>query len=306
MTKKESDAVLAIMPYGSKHKLMIGVLASQNTIRGGQNSRPNLYPTAKDIAEIFTDHPRALNLMHYNTRELSTLYDQMVEATDISGPNLHGFQLNIAWPDIHALENYRRRHWDMKIVLQVGHNAFEQIGYYPDALAKKLEEYHDLVDYILLDQSSGLGKALDTNIAKDYLDALAAEKFRLGLGVAGGLNLTALHLVSPLAFCYPSLCIDAEKQLRDENDRLNLWAAKEYVSRALTMFANLKYTCQNARWDINTFYSSKSKDRATEAMVRVFPHLKDRGDGTPCLDCEIHYFEKVHLIKDRFFKKMLE
>jgi len=306
MTKEEGDAVLATMPHGSKRKLMIGVLVSQKTIRDEQNSKPNRYPMAKDIAEIFTDPPLALNLVHYNTKELPTLYDQLIEVTDISGPNFHGLQLNIAWPDIHALENYRKRHWDMKIVLQVGRNAFEQVENSPEALVKKFEDYCDLVNYVLLDPSGGLGKALDTDIAKSYLDELAAEKFRLGFGVAGGLSPTTLHLVSPLLFYYPNLCIDAEGRLRDENDRLNLWAAKQYVNLALTMFGSLRYTCKNARWDIDTFFSSKSKDRDIEAMMRVFPHLKDQGNGTPCLDCEIRYFEQSKQIKDRFFNKLLE
>ncbi|MEK6922579.1 MAG: hypothetical protein AABX08_02145 [Nanoarchaeota archaeon] len=306
MTKEEGDAVLAVMPHDSKHKLMRGVLVSQKTMRGEQNKWPNRYPKPKDISGIFTDHPLALNLVHYNTKELSTLCDQMIEVTEISSPHLHGFQLNIAWPVTDVIEKYRRRYYDMKIVLQIGQHALEQVGHSPEALAKRLEEYYGLVDYILIDPSGGLGKALDTDKAKNYLDVLAAEKFRFGFGVAGGLSPTTLNLVEPLVFYYPNLCIDAEGRLRDENDHLNIAVAREYVKQALKIFQNPKYACQNARWDIDTFFSSKSKDQAIEAMARVFPHLKDRGDGTPCLECEIHYFEQVQSIKDRFFKKLLE
>lgn len=305
MTKEEGDTVLSVIPPDSKHKLMRGVLVSQKTMRGEQNKWPNRYPKPKDIAGIFTNHPLALNLVHYNTKELSTLGDQMIEVTEISGSHFHGFQLNITWPATNILENYRRQYYGIKIVLQIGHHAFEQVGHSPETLAKRLEDYCDLVDYILLDSSGGLGKALDTDKAKSYLDVLATEKFRFGFGVAGGLSPTTLNLIESLAFHYPNLCIDAEGRLRDKEDHLNLTIATEYVRQALEVFQNPKYTCQNARWDIDTFYSSKSKDRATEAMGRVFQHLKDKGDGTPCLECEIYYFEQAQSIKDRFFRKLL-
>lgn len=308
MTKEEGDAVLAVMPLDSKHKLMLGVLVSQKTMRGEQNKWPNRYPKPKDITRIFTNHPFALNLVHYNTKEHSTLYDQMAEVTEIAGPHFHGFQLNIAWPATDILEKYKRNYGGMKIVLQIGHHAFEQIGNYPERLIEKLEYYYYCycVDYILLDPSGGLGIPFDPDIAKKYLDALGSEKFRLGFGVAGGLSPTTLNLVEPLAYYYPNLCIDAEGRLRDENDRLNLAVATEYVKKALAIFQNPKYICQNARWDIDTFFSSKSKDQSIEAMVRVFPHLKDRGDETPCLECEMRYFERAQSIKNRFFKKLLD
>lgn len=306
MTKEEGDAVLEVMPPDSKRKLMLGVLVSQKTMRGEQNKLPNRYPKSKDIARIFTEHPLALNLVHYNTKDRLTLFDQMAEVTEIAGPHFHGFQLNIAWPATDILEKYRRHYDGIKIVLQIGHKAFEQIGNSPEGLIKKLEDYYDCVDYILLDPSGGLGIPLDSDVAKKYLDALRSEKFRFGFGVAGGLSPKTLNLVEPLAYYYPNLCIDAEGRLRNENDHLDLAVATEYVKKALAIFQNPKYICKNARWDIDTFFSSKSKDQSIEAMVRVFPHLKDRGDETPCLECEMHYFKQAQSIKDRFFGKLLK
>lgn len=305
MTADEGDVILRMMPPDSKFKLMRGILVSQRTMRGEQNKWPNRYPKPENIAEIFTEHPLALNLVHYNTTEHSTLYDQMEAVTQVAGKHFHGFQLNLTWPDAEVLRSYRRTHPTMQIVLQIGHGAFEMVENSTERLAKRLEDYYDCIDYILLDPSGGYGKPFDPAVAKKYLDALAAEKFRFGFGVAGGLSPTTLHLVEPLAFYYPNLCIDAEGRLRDDNDHLNLLVATMYIMKALEIFSAPRYSCQNALWDIDTFFSSKSKDRAIEAMVRVFPHLKNRGDGTPCLECEIEYHARAQAIKDRLFGKLL-
>lgn len=304
MTEKEGDMVLSVIPPDSKQKLMRGVLVSQKTMRGEPNKRPNRYPKSEDIAGIFTDHPLALNLVHYNTNEHETLYGQMMDVTKIAGQNLHGFQLNLAWPDPQVLRHYRRAYPEMKIVLQVGHHAFELVGNSPEKLAEKLEEYYDCIDCILLDPSGGNGVPFYPAIAKKYLDALAREKFRFGFGVAGGLSPTTLGLVEPLAYYFPDICIDAEGRLRDRNDCLDINQAKMYFVRAWAMLRNPQYTCQNARWDIDTFFSAKSRDESTEAMVRIFPHLQSGGNGAPCLECEICYFERFQTIKDRFFRKL--
>src|SRR3989338_5761471 len=95
-------AVLDMLPQESPRKLMVGVLASQKTVfLGQQNKWPNRYPKAGDIAGIFPNHPNALNLIHYNTKETETLTDQLDRMVKIGGEHLVGFHLNIHCPSIY-------------------------------------------------------------------------------------------------------------------------------------------------------------------------------------------------------------
>jgi len=226
------------VPEDSGRLVMVGVLASQKTFQGQRNKWPNRYPKVGDIKKIFTDHPQALNLIHYNTKEPKTLCEQLLEIAKLCGPNLHGFQLNVAWPSYAAIMGYRSVHPRAKIVLQIGGHAFEKVGHSPKQLAAEINwNYAGLVDYVLLDPSGGKGEPFDTERAREYLQAIKEERTSAHLGVAGGLSPTTLELVEPLVSDFPDLSIDAEGRLRDHNDNLDLDLAKEYVMNAVNMFS---------------------------------------------------------------------
>lgn len=248
MDQAEVSAVLDAMPEDSERAdiakavsnrmMMIGVLASSETIEGIQNSKPRRYPKPEKMGSIFQPHPRALNLIHFNTKKREFLFEQMMRARALAGEYCHGFQLNIAWPGTDLL---MRVLGEMPkstiIVLQVGVRAFEMIGNSPKKLADKVaSEYGGLIHYVLLDASGGTGRSLDTCFLRPYLYALAAKRLPIGLGVAGGLSADSLDLVAPLADEFPELCIDAEGKLRDENDDLNVSAAISYRTRADALF----------------------------------------------------------------------
>ncbi len=242
MAREEVQSVLDIIPKDSQRLLMIGVLASQKTLIGVTNKYPNRYPHRNQIAHIFPMphlNPSALNLVHYNTKDPTTLLAQMKEVTEVGGPNFKGFQLNMAWPPVETLLKYRYWcPWGTKIVLQVGSHAFEVAGRHsPDLLAKQVHEYSTMINYVLLDLSGGLGMSLDAKKLRPYLDALKSKiDSDIGIGVAGGLSPTTLHLIEPLLEDFPDLCIDAEGRLRDKDDNLDLNLAGDYVRQALSMF----------------------------------------------------------------------
>lgn len=241
MKEVEVMAMLDLMPRGSQRKLMVGVLMSWKTLNRLPNKWPNRYPDVNDVSRIFTDHPLALNLVHYNTKELATLHWQLEEITKSCGPNLHGLQLNIAWPDQTVLKMYKESHPDKILVLQIGSRAFELIGHSPERLAAKvLKGYKGLIDYVLLDPSGGYGIDFDPVEIAEYIDALTnfqqKARLKIGLGIAGGLSATTLRNISPLIAEFSGLSIDAEGRLRDSDDHLDLREAGEYISKASEMF----------------------------------------------------------------------
>lgn len=230
--------VLGVVPTNASRLVMIGVLASQKTMRGIQNKWPNRYPTMDKIASIFPDHPQALNLIHYNTKEKDTLGDQLVAMTEFGGVNMHGFQLNIAWPSSDVLAEYKKACPAKQIVLQVGGHALEMVNHSPEQLAARVSEYDGIADYVLLDPSGGQGKPFDPERACEYLLAIKAQNLGMGLGVAGGLSPTTLKLIKPLVNKFPDLSIDAEGRLRTQEDHLDLNLSREYLCEAFLMFGD--------------------------------------------------------------------
>jgi hypothetical protein len=226
-------------------KIMLGVLASAKTLKGLPNSWPQRYPDVNQIAAIFPDHARALNLVHYNTKPdvAEPLHVQLGHVMDVAGINCHGLQLNIAWPEASELDRFLDRQLSPTIVLQVGGKAFkpfEGVGG-PRRLAERVREYGKLVEYVLLDPSGGEGKALDGERLLPYVQELYEKSPDLGVGVAGGLSSETIDLMNLLWDRYPDLSIDAEGRLRDspedkvDGDRFNMEKALAYLQSAAQM-----------------------------------------------------------------------
>jgi len=238
MYRKEVTVMLGLMPENCSRKLMVGVLMNWETLYDRPSKLPNRYPAIREIPRIFTDHSAALNLVHYHSREQAALHWQLEDITKWCGPNLHGLQLNVAWPDQMTLKIYKESHPNKIIVLQIGGRALEIIGHSPERLAAKVaEEYSGLIDRILLDPSGGTGKEFDPAEIAEYLSALKKTRLDFGLGVAGGLSSKNLHHAELLLSEFPDLSIDAEGRLRNPDDHLDLREAGEYISGALEMFS---------------------------------------------------------------------
>lgn len=229
---REAQALLAGVPPSSERLLMVGVLASAKTLRGDTTKYPQRYPQVEEIAGIFSDDARALNLIHFATDTQETLGDQLRALVHLGGPRLHGFQLNVVWPSRDVLRVFHDEFPDKHIVLQIGKRAAEQEGDDPQRVAERVATYEGLADYLLLDSSGGLGKELDAERSRAYLNAFTERKVNIGLGVAGGMSAETYHLVAPLLKEFPGLSIDAEGRLRNENDELQLERAKEYLAAA--------------------------------------------------------------------------
>lgn len=239
MDEADVREVLFAFPKDTRHKLMVGVLASQQTFRGEQNKYPNRYPQKDAIGKIFVDHPQALNLVHYHTLVSDQmLASEMMAVKHVAGPHCHGFQLNVRWPSPKALEIYHHassigfRPKQDVIVLQCGRGAMADIDFVPEQLAKRVSDYKGLVDYVLIDPSGGKGQGFDQHFAWACLGELTEYVPDMGLGVAGGLAAETVETLRGLLTKHPDISIDAEGRLRDTDDSLKLGAANQYVVAA--------------------------------------------------------------------------
>lgn len=212
--------------------LMVGVLASSKTLAGMKNRWPMRYPLVSQLGSVFLRFKNALNLIHFNTDTPECLVEQLAILSRLSGPDLHGFQLNMRWPDPRLIEEHRKKCEQHVIVLQVGGQAFRMIDNSGKVLVQKLKEYRGLVDYVLLDKSGGVGIPLDANFLVRHIHAIREAELPFRVGVAGGLSAENIGLIDPLVKVFEGLSFDAEGNLRDENDHLDLEKARAYVRAA--------------------------------------------------------------------------
>jgi hypothetical protein len=244
MSRGQVETVLELLElvgWPETHLLMVGVLVSPKSLRQ-EELKPiwrNKYPDPEHLRSIFVPDPRALNLVHYNTKEPG-LADQLEQVTEMV-PNLDGFQLNIVWPDSEELALFRERHPDLKIVLQLSRKAL--LGYDPESvdssrwLHDRLKPYAEIVDYVLLDLSCGLGVQLNPQYAGSVFGGLLGySDLRFREVVAGGLDGAVLaDLVDPLLELVPWLSWDAEGRLRTKDDELDFAKCADYLAASSRM-----------------------------------------------------------------------
>jgi len=239
---EEVAGALRIFPPAGKRKLMVGVLATYKSLRGipMKEKWAKQTPKSEDVAHIFLPDSYALNLVHLSTEEdqKETLLADMIRINEVAGPFLHGFQLNVAWPQMNQLYTYRatlgQHH---KIVLQIGQKAVEQAGGTAEGVVKHLELYKENIDAILLDPSGGKGRPFDPERAYELLTAIQEQGWDLALGVAGGLGPQSFHLVKNLVGDFPDLNIDAQGKLRNQDNELDQEMVKTYLRKAFTIFS---------------------------------------------------------------------
>lgn len=237
-----AQAIAALDADGNEgRQLMIGVLASDKTLRGDSPTGArwvNRYPKIDDIASIFIGHPAIVNLVHYNTRNSDGLCDQLYELMKKSGPHCQGFQLNMAWPDPKQLLRFHAHtNWEKRIVLQIGAGAMKLLDGNPKRIADKIGEYlgaHPVIRDVLIDASGGLGTDFVLEDTRELVREICSRHYEANLGVAGGLHAGNLHRLVPLLEeadkFGQSLSIDAEGKLRQTpEDPLDVRLMADYL-----------------------------------------------------------------------------
>ncbi len=243
MAKEEAGAVLQVWPENARRKLMIGVLVSWKTLNNLTNKWPSRYPKIEAVAEIFPDDPRALNLVHYNTKNNMSPCDELTVISGAAGNSFDGFQLNIAWPDRAELASFRAMNPNIFIVLQIGSRAFEGVGDSPSRLAQAVNFYAEIIDHVLLDQSGGVGRPMDIELLRPYLEEISEKsEGKIGLGIAGGMSAVFSQFedqLSALVQDFPDISVDAEGKLRDKDDNLAIDEAIKFARESLRILEGI-------------------------------------------------------------------
>ncbi len=225
----------------SPHIPMLGFLVSYKTLNE-QPTQNRRYPPIKTLPDLLraTDK-RVLTMVHYNSKEIDTLSNQVAQIFDGVYDNglCRAIQLNIVWPDIDQVAKIREQHPDMQIVFQASHKAMG--GKTPNQIAKGVRDYGDSISYVLIDPSGGRGMPFDLESSVAIYSKLREQCPALTIGFAGGF--TGENIAPRLREILQQIetdgfCIDAEGGLRDKvtsaygDDLLNMEKVRGYLKSA--------------------------------------------------------------------------
>ncbi|MBT6254229.1 hypothetical protein HOI83_03300 [Candidatus Uhrbacteria bacterium] len=219
--------------------LAVGVMTGRKVLTGLSSEWSEIWPKPKDIAGIFLNHPDVFNVLHYVDYTNTQVLVNLNRARQVGGKYMDAIQLDMCWPDPTSLCTFKRISGDIKIILQVGRKAFDEVGNDPARLATRLMQYIDSVDYILLDRSMGEGLPMDAADLARFVQAIKALAPVFEIVVAGGLGPYTMDLVEPLVELYPDISIDAQGQLcYDGDSRRSLSEPRvlRYLEKAVGMF----------------------------------------------------------------------
>lgn len=222
-----------------RHKLMVGAVSYYETLNNLPSEWTEAVPRNKDIAEIFIDHPRLFNTIHYVDFENRNLLENLMKVTELGGKNMHAIELDMVWPEQRVLKEYRSRFPNIKTILQINTPALNALSDLEDSLIRRIASYDDALDFCFFDKSMGKGLGMDSAFLQPLIQRTIDKLPNIGIAVAGGLGPNKMHLVEPLVKDFSELSIDAESQLRpsgDAHDPIDWQMARDYLEQSLNLF----------------------------------------------------------------------
>ena len=233
-------------PNQPTHLLMLGFLVSYKTLHG-QTTTNRRYFSIEQISKLVTGlPPSVLPMIHYNSREMETLaeqvtkiFDEATEAGMYATGLCRALQLNIVWPNAAQVGEIKNKFPAMRLVFQASQKAME--GRTPTEIAEGIRSYGDVFSYVLIDPSGGKGIEFDIQHSLAVYNTVRNKLPDLTVGFAGGFtgdNVTERveQIAQRIGTKY--FCIDAEGGLRDKitpeygDDVLNLTKARAYIRNA--------------------------------------------------------------------------
>lgn len=196
------------------HCLGVGVMTSYKRVHGFPTSWETAFPQNGEVADIFVRDPRVFNVLHYADYRGLDIAASLELATQFGGPNMQALQLDMVWPSPSIIREYRARHPNVQVILQVGEIAMTKAGDDPRTVVEMLVEYAEGVDAVLLDRSMGRGVAMDAIVLLKYMHAIRNRLPDCVLVVAGGLGPRTFRLAQHIVHEFPDVSVDSQGQLR--------------------------------------------------------------------------------------------
>ena len=239
---KKIKALLKGHNKGATHKrrLHVGVMASRGTIQDNPESWARGFPSSERLGGILS-LSGVMNCLHYVSHSSLGELDlgkNLTRAVECAGYMIDALQLDLVWPDpddIAFVAHASRK--PLEIILQLGGKALAECGENPGDLVDRLQDYQQVIHYVLLDWSMGKGIGMSAGKMAPFIRAIREASPELGIVIAGGLGPNTMHLAEPLFQEFSGLSTDAAGRLRRsgiEIDPLDLTLTEGYISSSAT------------------------------------------------------------------------
>jgi len=224
-------------PVGSPRMLHVGTMMSRKTLLGKESRFTHAFPKNHEYREIFSLDAvyNCLHYVDYSDTPDPNLSHNLQSAICLCGRNLDAIQLDVVWPDPHAIQHaissHRRK---LEVILQVGPKAIDAAGNTPIRVVRKLNEYAKCVDRVLFDLSCGTGTLIRPNVAIPYLREIDSHH-PFSLVVAGGFGPHTMEPLAEIRKQFPCVSHDAESRLRtsgSNRDPINWDLAADYIRKS--------------------------------------------------------------------------
>lgn len=156
---------------------------------------------------------------------------------------IKGFQITEALPSPENLLWFQERHlWPrpFEMILQLGKLAMRLSDHDPEKLAKLVQTYEKVINYVILDTSSQKMGELCARWAKPFIRELNDACPNLGICVAGRLGPKSMKLVAPLLEDFPEISVLAETELKDKYVNFDINKAIFYFNSAVKVIEGRK------------------------------------------------------------------
>ena len=240
----------------SKHIPMLGFLVSYKTLNN-LPTKNKKYPSIEKIPQLLTEAGKGIfTTLHYNTPEekIDRLVEQVKTLFDkIYQENLcRGIQLNIKSLPVKQVQKIKEYFSEMKIIFQANKSVTFQKT--PSQIADYINDYGNLLSYVLIDPSGGEGLNFNIKTSVDIFNEIRNKNPDLAIGFAGGLsgkNVKKIILGLKSRLNHDNFSIDAESGLRDNHkcrmyeyhkydnnssDILNIGKVKDYLQSSSLVF----------------------------------------------------------------------
>lgn len=218
VTVMDSIMFASLPEFAPGHRRMAGVLVSHKTLHGHPTTNRR-YPTLETARQRVQELAEggAWPTVHYNTRATGPLVDDLLRLAQ-EVPCVGGIQLNIPRPPLRDLEQFRERHPDIELILQVSEACLGESAIPEENYHAYVHRYRTVVEHALLDLSGGRGTSLREHL---QLFGRVLEYWpctEVLPGVAGGLGPGCAPVLQALRAAAPTLreglSLDVESGVR--------------------------------------------------------------------------------------------
>lgn len=213
---------------------VIGIQISEKTFKGIKPKNFRFATFAEVPSLLIIINGKAMPIIHYNTKNLDTLFEQVSCVFESTYDYCKLIQINATFPDVSQLEKIKERFGKLRISLQVDYRGMDL-----NQVSDKVVSYCDCLDYVLIDPSRGRGDMFDIDESTSLYLRIKDKRPNYEIVFAGGLNGDNVEdvlskIIDRIKTKEFSIC--AEGKLRDKisdkhwgQDVLNIEKVRKYL-----------------------------------------------------------------------------